>query len=232
MVKLERVEKIEKEELKLHIFPGKILNSDRVHQDSVESFSLWHQIWSETFFELDHLGVLFSDQFTRQDYILSLFYREQCVGLCCCNRVDFSHPATRYDSYFEIWPEFALAQLLRDGPKIIVASQLVVAQPYRGLTCEGLTLKYLIQSMSMKVLESSACDAMTGIMRKDRGMDKIGSKNGSTILAQDLIMHNVAVDLICFYRRSLTFPKNSVVEDLWNQRMTMPIEIERLSAAS
>jgi hypothetical protein len=180
-------------------------------------------VWSQTFEELDGNPTLYSDDFSRQTIVGCLRTEFECVALGFFHFVDFNFDAAGFDSYFKVWPETALAALVRDGKKVVVGSNITVAPEHRGDLGNGLQLKNLLLGLMVKTLLESDQDVMTGTMRCNRGMHNSAYQFGATRLDAGILHHGVEVDLVAFYRRQIAEEKilqdDLAVERLWRSRL-------------
>lgn len=165
-----------------------------------KAFQLWYDVWSQTFRELDDSKHIPSDDFTRQDEILALFHKEQCVALICHRYVETDNPAIWYDSYFNPWPSHA-KEALRTGKHLVIGSQISIHPDFRGRS-HGMSLKELIVHCSLSHLAKKDVDAITGVMRADKAMHHLFYACGAQPLERGLVFHNVPVDLVAFFPKT------------------------------
>lgn len=186
-----------------------------------EAFRLWHAVWTATFRELDGTDMLYSDDFTRQSCIVSLFHHEKCVTLGMLHHVDFTTPAGRLDSYFRVWPDSAIQRLTKDGPRVTVGSNITVDPQFRGDLGSGVFLKNLLIPCMVRVFSESDDDSLTGTMRVNRNMHLSAYLFGAESVSSGIVHHGVEVDLVAFYRRTLDpriFNPDIHVARLWRER--------------
>jgi hypothetical protein len=191
-----------------------------------EAYRCWHRVWSDTLRELDNASRVFSDDFTRQDELGTLFYEERCVGLTCFRWVDISLDHDRNDSYFKPWPENALQALATDGPRICIGSNLTVLPGWRGVS-SGFSVKEVLMTLAVKRFVASGADSMAGTMRNDRGMNGLVYQLGAVPLVKDVDHHGVKVDLVRFSRCSLLEGSepaeiDSFTQEIWDRACALP----------
>lgn len=197
-----------------------------------ESYDLWKKTWKQTFFEQNGSKELFSDQFSRQHKIASLFYRGKCVSMIFFYFTNMSYSSSREDSYFRAWPEEAIGKLVRDGNKIIIGSNITVHEHFRGPIIDGhIPLKNLTLDIGIQFLLDSDCAAMTGTMRCDRGMNTIAFSCGARLLQPSITFHNGPVDLVSFYKKSAKLQHPVVSSTLWNSRLDLDAKENLLNVA-
>ena len=179
-----------------------------------EAFRCWQTVWSETLHELDGVTRLPSDNFSRQDEVGALFRGGVCLGLSCYRWVDLSLPVHRADSYFEVWSNAAVGQLVKYGTRVCIGSQISVPREYRGRD-RGVSVKDLLLSMAVRRFLASDADVMTGVMRNDRSMNVLGYRLGGQPLVEGTELHGVKVDLLAFYRQTIAPAWTPLESSVW-----------------
>jgi hypothetical protein len=186
-----------------------------------EAYRCWKTVWSDTLRELDNAPRVFSDDFTRQEELGGLFYRERCIGLTAFRWVDLGLEHNRDDSYFKAWPDHALRALVAEGSKICIGSNLTVLPEWRG-SAHGFSTKQVLMVMAVKRFLDSPAHSMAGTMRNDRKMNDLVYRLGALPLVQDAVHHGVKVDLVVFSRRAVLDRSPGgitevITERLWQQ---------------
>lgn len=219
-------------QLNAYIIKGKKdLNPRELHHTYDLSFKAWHETWEKTY-QLDFHSTkkLPSDEFTRQDEILALFYAGECFALSFFSNVNMKDDTACLDSYFSPWPRNAIEGLCAHGTNVVICSQFTVCENFRG---EGPTLlgktpwKMLLAGMVVKYFLNSGRDAMTGTMRVNKGMEKVSYKIGAVPIIQHLEYdageEKTLVDLVAFFQDNVleTYRQNpyaSILDSLWENR--------------
>jgi hypothetical protein len=193
-----------------------------------KAFHLWHTVWTETYRELQPHRRVFSDDYTRQSRIGSLFHGDTCIALTLFRSANARSAAFRFDSYFERWPPVAIEQLHQYGDNIVVGSHITIhpdfrKRPVRAAGDQWVPLRDIVAGLAIATFLDSGADAMTGCMRNDKGMNALAAMYGARLLVRDVPQHNVRVDLMAFYRPDLLeqgiLNGNLVVNALWKARM-------------
>jgi hypothetical protein len=183
-----------------------------------QAYRCWHEVWSETFHQLDGVERVHSDEFTRQHEIGALFLNDVCIGLIGHRWIDLSLSFHQDDSYFKVWPKNALRLLQRDGSNVCIGSHLTVLPAWRGRQ-GGTSVKDLLLALSIRRFLASSADALAGTMRNDRAMNVLSYDLGFTPVFEGAIHHGVKVDLVAFYRDVLVRPPTTAaeerMEELW-----------------
>ena len=190
------------------------------------AYQCWDRVWSETLRELDNASRVFSDDFTRQDELGSLFHEETCVGLTCFRWVDINLEHNQNDSYFKPWPASALRSLAIEGPRVCIGSNLTVLPEWRG-SSPGFSVKGVLMGFAVERFLASDADAMTGTMRNDRGMNGLVYELGASPLMRNVVHHGVMVDLVVFSRRALLAPSgrgevDALTREIWKRANSVP----------
>ncbi len=212
-----------------YVLKGKKLNNPGAYHRIYDlTFKAWHETWEKTYQEDFRSGKrLNSDTFTRQDEILSLFYRGECFALCIFSHINLDEEQTQLDSYFNCWSEEAIQKLATKGPNVITCTQYTISKDFRRPQW-----KVLITGMIGKYFLSSGRDAMSAITRVAKGIDKLSYAQGGVQLATGLHYEAGAekaeVDLVAFFPENVypIFSKNphaEIFEEIWNRRNGNPI---------
>lgn len=165
-----------------------------------EAYRCWIEVWQQTFYELEHVLRVPSDEFTRQDEIGALFHGWECIGLTFYRWIDLANPFHKDDSYFAIWPQDAVEAAAAFGSRLCICSNLTVSAPWRR--ARGGPLAELLGALAIERFLKSDGDTLVGTPREDRGINQLSYKLGARALAHGIMHHGVKVDLIAFYRKS------------------------------
>jgi len=195
----------------------------------LESFQLWFDVWAETFLSLESRTSLRSDDFTRQDEILGIWHKKQCIALVCHRFVNLQYSYNQMDSYFQSWPPHCLDELKKRGNHLAIGSQITIHPAFRKTGTlqinPNMNIKNLISYLSLYSLSKNrAIDLICGTMRSDKGMNQLFYKSGAKPIATNIIYHNVPVDLVVFEPRledGIIIPSEylPLVTDLWRNRI-------------
>ena len=203
----ENVEVIDFDKLDVYLIKGNFAYNphhlQKIHQ---KSFQCWNDVWSDYYTSEHPSGHrLNSDEFTRQDEVLALFYKGECFGITFFKEVHWGDLSAPLDSYFELWPQEAIDKLTSRGKKILICSQFTVAKNFRGKTTD-IQWKYVLFGFIMKRLLESHVDGMTGTMRVKRGMGRVSFEAGAVPLMTDVIYkdhESESVDLVAFFHKEV-----------------------------
>lgn len=157
---------MEAADLKWILCPGRNTSDVKLFRNIYE---FWENTWTQAYKDLKIDKALYSDSFTRQDYIGALEYKGQiiaCTFFKKCRQAELTHIK---DSYFANWSERNLEALFSRGPNTIVCSQFTVHPMARGKSL-GFSTKELLMGMLIKTFLESQFDSMTGATRQDRNV--------------------------------------------------------------
>ena len=222
-----------------YLFKGKKnLNNSEFHQVHNLSFKMWRETWDKTYRQDFHSNdSLASDEFTRQDDILALFYKGECAALCFFAHVDMKDESALFDSYFRPWPKNAIDGLCAEGAEIIICSQFTVAEKFRKVgpkEIENVPWKIILMGMLSKYYMDSGKDGMTGTMRVSKGVEKLTYQFGAIPLIEKLEYaagaDTTLVDLVAFFQANVhnAYYEQQVstfLDQLWENRNPTRLKI-------
>jgi hypothetical protein len=206
------------EALEYHLF-----SPQRTHHPLLEqAYEIWRDGWQATLEELDAARRLFSDEFARQDEIGVISSGHRCLSVTGIRWLDLSLPRSLEDSYFQHWPDAAIAAL---GPSsVCITSNTIVHSEWRrtmveapsGEEVHGTRLAFATIALSVRRFLASGADSIIALTRNDRAMGRAAAELGATKLAQ-ITLHGVETDVIVVPRADAR-PHVPVVEHLWRRR--------------
>jgi hypothetical protein len=188
---------LDRKDLKLVVLNGNNPNPEHKHYYN-SAFAHWHRTWEEHFKERDGISALHSDNFTRQDDLLALFWKDVCISVICYRRSNMEFKANEFDSYFSPWDKESINQLCKHSQDVIVCSQVSVEPGYNRIE-NTVKVTELMTFLSVHLAREAGVTAFTGTARKDKGMHNIFAKYGAQLIKSDVPLHNGFVDLMAFY---------------------------------
>ncbi|MFA6237599.1 MAG: hypothetical protein WC635_09760 [Bacteriovorax sp.] len=216
----------------------KELNSRGFHRIYDLSFEAWHKTWEKTYsLDFHSSDKLASDEFTRQDEILCLFSGNECAALCFFSNVNMNDQSALLDSYFQCWPEDAIAGLVARGSSIIICSQFTVCENFRKTGAPELgnsPWKILLIGMLCKYFMASGKDGMTGTTRVNKGVEKLTYQFGAIPLVRSMEYNagsdTTLVDLVAFfqdnvYKAYYNYEFAGELDELWENRNAKRLKI-------
>ena len=172
-------------------------------------FNTWHKTW-ENFLKNDVKSPkkVYSDNFTRQDEVLSIYDIEQdkCIGLVFFKYIDFNDLTSPLDSYFSDWPQLAIEKLVSEGDKVIVCSQFTIAEEFRAQRVPFKWKDILVYLTVYYFFYYTNSDVMTGALSVSRGVNKSSYHNGGARkLAENILNEEYGLpeDLVGFFRTDI-----------------------------
>jgi hypothetical protein len=181
-----------------------------------EVFVLWHEVYIEFRKGADNALPTPSDSFSRQSEILVLYDGGVPIATCCHRYVDLRQRCILHDSYFDaaIWPEHVKARVPDLGQTCALGSHIFIRPDYRKRT-SGLPIKQIVCSLSMAHVNGTRPDVFLGIVRTDRGIDKVFHDSGAISLVSDAIgYYHMKLGLIALFPGRAPLPINPAYRDV------------------
>lgn len=202
-----KIEIVDFEKLDVYLIKGNSKNNPSDLQSIYQkSFQCWHETWDDFYNGEHHSNVkLNSNEFTRQDEVLALFYEGECFAITFFKEVDWRDSTAALDAYFNPWTPEALMGLRQQGDRILICSQFTVAKAFRNRKVD-LPWKYILSGFNMKRFLTSDSNAMTGTMRVKKGMGRMSVEAGATPLALGVVCkdhEDEPADLVGFFHEQV-----------------------------
>lgn len=174
------------------------------------AYGTWQKVWSEVFNQEMSLNMkLYSNDFSRQTRIVSLFHGNNCVGIGFMREIDFSLDVTREDSYFGYWPGEVLNNIHEEIEKVIIASNFTIAHEYRR--SKHFEWKALFFSLYMDYYNTLPTPLMITAARKLRSNEKLCYDVGGVCMMKDVPYRSGAVEMrnemtdLLYWRQNTNF---------------------------
>ncbi len=204
--------------LKVYLIPGKGVSDEYIDIYN-RTYHMWKKTWKSTMedeWKEEHTP-LFSDDFSRQDEIMSLFYNGECVACVFFKDTNFEEDSHFDDSYFKVWNDLSMRKLLKHGNKVLVCCNFTVSTEHRR-SKEGIPWKDVLANLTLKRLIASDFDVMTGTMRRSKGMHSTTYKFGAVMVQENVDYKicgmNEPVDLVALYRLEVKDFSHPLIADL------------------
>ena len=219
---------MDKSKLRYVICPGS--NPSEEFQPLYNSvYDCWYRVWKEAYKEMQLNRDLYSDSFTRQDYVGAIFYGDRCLGLCFFRWANIQSPDFASDSYFSYWtPEDMQALALR-GPNIIISSNFTICPLARKGNLD-FSMKDLLTGISVEFFMNANADSMAANLRVDKKVNEACAKWGGQLIRADVpISPGRTGDLMVFFKdvveKRNPLDLQNMVFQLWNDRLVIPKKI-------
>lgn len=172
--------------LHLKVFNQHHLLLSEYHKEFYQkSYESWKQVWQDV--ESQEMGLphsyFYSDDFTRQDHIISLFTGTTCIGLAFMREVNLNINCIREDSAFRFWPPEELDQLKQKYSKLIIATSFTITQEFRRTNIEW---KTLFLSLFLDYFGELHHQIMITAARKIKSNEKLCYQLGGMPLRRDV----------------------------------------------
>lgn len=163
------------------------------------TYDTYSAVWSKAFSELDKPGPIFSNDFTRQDYIVSIMDGATCAACSFFREVNISNPVHRQDSWFKEWDNEIFSNLLTDGlSKGLIYSYVTVHPNYRKALRPDFKALAMVGCLSMLQAQFDGFQLMFGATRNSHKMDEACASWGSLTLKSNVPYMNTQANLIVF----------------------------------
>ena len=199
----DQIEIIDFDKIDVYLLNGNLKNNPKnLHNVYNKTFSSWYETW-DSFLHQEHHSPhkLNSNEFTRQDDVLALFYKGECFAITFFKEINWEDPTARLDAYFNPWTLDAIVGLTARGNNILNCSQFTITAAFRNIKA-NIPWKYILSAFNMKRFLESTADAMTGTMRVKKGMGKMSVEAGATPLALNVVCNDheaEPADLVAFF---------------------------------
>lgn len=187
------------------------------------TYRFWKEVWSRTFLELDGEDELFSDDFIRQDEIAVVFHGDEPIAMTLLNFMDLRTQSHRESSCFRAFDIDLFPKVVSEFSwNALVCCYFTVSPKWR-LGSAGFSMKELLAEVVIHHFLSSRAQILIGTARRDKGVHELLYSRGGIPLRQNIIFHNVPVDIIVIPKQSATFCGSAMIRDLgrriWDRRI-------------
>lgn len=214
------------DDFELIIFPGKHPPKEYLEKYN-KAYDCWRQVWEHAFqVELGRPESIPSDNFTRHDEILALFYKGECAGLTFFLFDNDGSNWFREDSYFKRWPETAFKKLYTNGNKVMISCQFTLNFSFRK-THQNFPWKDLLLGVVVRRFVLSGFDAMCGTTRIAKNVDQASYRAGAVPIIKDMPFadENDRVALLAWYRGMDSHSKvesvAGIVDYIYEKKLTV-----------
>lgn len=224
--------------LRLVLLPGSGVPGEAM-ESYAAAYETWKIVWRQTLLELDGSDQLFSDHFTRQDYILAIFHGPLCVALCCFRRADLKTPGSINDSWFKPWSQDALISFAKNNSRGIAVSWLTIHPDYRRTVSDEHIKDFsasnrLCEQINL-FMQDCKMELAFGITRNNRSVNKMSEYVGFSVFQHGANHHGVEVDLITVNHDQLREAQKSYPQEafeMWNNRTVYQMQTIELFSQS
>lgn len=214
-----------KEKLRYVVCPGS--HPEKKFQNLYESiYGCWDTVWSDAYKEMKFSNPLYSDAFTRQDYIGAIMHEEICLGLCFFRWTNTASADFSKDSYFSYWSAEDLSQLAPQGSQIIVSSNFTV-HPIARKGNLDFSMKDLLTGISVEFFVNANAVAMAANLRVDKKVNEACARWGGKLIRPNVHVSNGICGDLMVFQKELVMKRSPLslegdVRDLWEKRFCIP----------
>lgn len=185
------------------------------------AYSCWKEVWDFACKkEMNVMGPLYSDNFSRQSHVAVVFYNNEPMVLTTLNFLNLSSRMDLDDSYFSVWTKDSLDKLKENSSLIMTCGNLALNFNFRQGRL-GVSGKDLVFALLVQYLKYSNRDSMVAAVRLEKGMERAAYRTGAYCLEADLpySIPGQRVDLVCWHRtldeKKIDSELNEVVKHIW-----------------
>ena len=187
-----------------------------------KTYRLWQNVWNQTFNELNEDKRVDGDQFYLLDEFCTIAFQGQPIAMIALKWLDLSLQPSSDNSYFRTFPETTndvLAKL--NFKKLMAMGNLVVHPEWRRQSLSsGVSLSEIVIGLALERFKYSTFESVICYTRNNRGINKIIYRYGGTPLWENIIRHNVEVDVAIIPKAEVcqnpTPQVDHLVKRLWN----------------
>lgn len=191
-------------------------------------YKCWHTVWTSAYEEAKckkKEDVLKSDSFTRQDFVASVFHKDECIAFILFRYAHLKSLSTQDDSFFSQWSEIHLKKVSKIGNDLLICGNLGVTPSFRQKSL-GISLKELICGIIAEITMQSTVDATLATPRRDRNVQGAAYQWGAVPIAQDIPWgFDINVDLISFHKSQLRKHRDHalrpLIDELWLNKLVV-----------
>lgn len=176
-------------------------------------YETWKKGWEGTFQELSSDAQVVSPDFIRQSIVAGLFLnRSEVIGLQAYSIFNLNWNAHLEHPYFKTYPPKVFEILKNEGVQQVMTMEYLYVNPDWRRSVVGISLADVICSLGLRLFAASSAQAITSVTRNERKVNEMLYRKGAKCLASDLNLHNVAVDIIGFFKGQCIEEQNSEIE--------------------
>ncbi|MBC7420041.1 MAG: hypothetical protein H7328_04870 [Bdellovibrio sp.] len=210
----------DEKELNFYFFNPREDNSAMKIQQQL-TYRFWHEIWADSFKEVDQISTLHSDDYVRSDYVGVLFYKDEPVLMCLYTFHDITKDWTREDSYFRAWPKKIFDDLQSEKhSKALVCSHYTLGKKYRQVA--DYKVKDLVLSFIHCIFQDTQYPILLATTRNSKKANQLMYSMGCEALAKDINYHGEPADLMILTRER-SFQNLMVETDLAVRDVTLAL---------
>lgn len=196
------------------------------------AYESWKQVWLEV--QKNEMGIasghFYSDDFTRQDHIISLFDKKKCIGVAFMREINPHIKCITEDSSLRFWP-YLLDLLPTTQSKIIMATSFSITPAYRKGEIEWKTLFLSLYLDYFSLLEANI---MITAARKVKSNEKLCYQLGGEVLKKNVPFTTKSGDYIEYEIADLLFwtKKNISLSNRFLQNLRQEIWLSYIKETS
>jgi hypothetical protein len=186
------------------------------------SYQFWSDIWRNTFKEVKGSDRLFSDDFLRQDEVLTLWHNQEIIALFLFKWMDLSSPPHRNHSYLEFYPSDVLQDVAGLCDQRVMFMSYLTVHPDWRKDRVPVPISDLMLGLATKRFLHSGASALLSFTRNDRKVNDLVYRYGARPLKVGGEMHGIGCDFTAIFRQDVRESPVSgagpLIQRLWEKR--------------
>jgi hypothetical protein len=164
--------------LEIFVFDPAMRTEKNPHPSFHVCYNSWKEIWNEEYQKLDPNYRWSSDTFTRQEYIVAIFYDQKYAGSVLYRTLDLKSAVDRDDSFLSHWPSETVTRLAQKFGRALVCTSYTVAKDFRRAEIMGYSMKDMVCAMTLFYFKQSGYPVTLGLTRNTRKVNDTMMKAG------------------------------------------------------
>lgn len=175
-------------------------------------FNFYKKVWNQAYEELNIKSSKLADDFYRFDCKLGIFRDLEPIAFHGYQHFNLDLQAHREHQYFTQFG-FSLADVLleRGLKKFITMEYLGVCEEFRRINGNHMTS--VVGSFSTQFLKNQDCDALLGVSRNNRSVNKLCRLFGGEALFTGIPLNNTSVDVFIFEPKNIQRHPDAEIQD-------------------
>jgi hypothetical protein len=159
-------------------------------------YRLWKQIWNETYSELGSNKTVCGDDFYFLDEFCTIHFDNLPIAMVALKWLDLNLIPACENNYIEHFPGETLTQLKELGYQKVMGLGNLIAHPDWRKNGSQLSYTDVVVGLALKRQIENHFDTAICYTRNNRSVNKLVYRLGGIPLWQNLMRHNVQVDVV------------------------------------
>jgi hypothetical protein len=214
---------IDQESLLYVILPGKCPPEFPYFEKYNQAYEHWKATWKRTFARRGKLDYFNAYDFLRQDFVSTIFYRDEVVSQNLSTFFSMANPITRDTAYFWQFNELADDFFKTHEVDKILSIEYISVNPKYSTRRSGFHFSDIGVGLGLELVKHFGADATTGMPRRVAGVDEIGRRYGYRTIRSNISKAGLGLDLAVALRDEIKLHPDKktrdLILDLWQTRL-------------